>query len=263
MGMNVIVAHEIWKLWKAGVFSDHRSVLEFSPHDLGTSTESPTVYIDLARQWFTDRAAVDTFAANAFAPDGTRRPDAHEHFYRLFGFDDYTSVDFLDERATIKADFNVPVEFSRRYDIAAEYGTGEHIFNIGQFFANVYNSLRPGGIALHFLPTMGQIHHGFYNIHSILFRSLAAAGLYDLLSLAYVPVVPNVVSKAEKRCFVPDMEDIRFADARHTTLRFYLADIFAALTGRPRCAAMVFAALRKVDDKPFRFPQQINKYWQE
>ena len=261
MGLNFIVAQQLWGLWKEGELEGHKSIIELSPHDLGSNAGRRTAFRDFARQKFGDTAAVQEFEDSAFNSDGTVKPLAHVAFYKLFGLEEYECIDFIDDRATYKLDLNMPVDIGKTFDVVAEYGTAEHIFNIGQFFANAYDLLRPGGIVLHFLPTMGQVYHGFYNIHNVVYRSLVAAELYEPLRLIYIPAVPRQLRQAERRLEMPKVYDISEREAPHTTLRFYLTDMLYALTGQQRQSACVFAALRRKDDKPFRYPQQINKYW--
>lgn len=261
MGINIIIAHQIWDLWKAGTFSEHKSILELAPQNLATETGRYQCYKEFAREKFGDCEAVRAFERDAFDADGKTKRTAQRSFYRLFGLTDYASIDYIDETATYRGNLNEPIDLGRQFDVVAEFGTAEHIFNIGQFFANAYNFLRPGGIALHQLPMMGQIHHGFYNIHSVFYQSLAAAGLYELVKLDFTHALDFYIEKMERTRKLPKLYDIRERDAPQTTLRFYLIDIWKALTDKKRVQAAIFAAMRKIDDKPFFFPQQVNKYW--
>lgn len=261
MGINIIIAHQIWDLWKAGTFSEHKSILELGPQNLATETGRYQCYKEFAREKFGDCEAVREFERVAFDENGKPKRTAQRSFYRLFGLTDYASIDYLDETATYRRNLNDAIDLGRQFDVVAEFGTAEHIFNIGQFFANAYNFLRPGGIALHLSPMMGQIHHGFYNIHSVFYRSLAAAGLYELVKLDFSHAFDFYAEKAELTDKMPKLYDIREHDAPQMTLRFYLIDTWKALTDKKRVHAAMFAAMRRIDDKPFFFPQQLNKYW--
>jgi hypothetical protein len=106
-------------------------------------------------------------------------------FYRLFGFDRYSSCDVLDRRAEFKIDLNYPVP-PGQYDCVTNFGTSEHVFNVGQVFATVHSLLRSGGVALHVLPVFGDVNHGFYNIHPVLYFDIARANSYDVIDIRYV-----------------------------------------------------------------------------
>jgi hypothetical protein len=87
--------------------------------------------------------------------DGERlRPDGIPGFYRLFGLEHYRCSDLLDPRSDWICDFNEHVTLQEQFDLATNFGTAEHIFNIGNLFHSIHNALRPGAIALHVLPTV-------------------------------------------------------------------------------------------------------------
>lgn len=263
MGINIITAHQIWELWDSGELEGCNSVVELAPHFLGTVTGRTQCYLEWAKQTFGDCEKTREFERTTFNADGSLKSPklAQIEFYKLFGLDEYISIDYLDENATYKKDLNDPLDLDRTFDVVAEYGTAEHIFNIGQFFENAYNLLRPGGLSMHLLPVMGQIYHGFYNIHTVLYRSLAAAGLYEIVKFDYLPALPTPMYRTEKTLKMPRIFDIREQEAPQTTFRFYMNDIWQAMTGGYRPSAMVFVVLRKINDQPFHFPQQCNKYW--
>ena len=263
MGWNVVLAQQVWELWEEGAFDGHHSVIEFAPHDLGSSTGRHDVYARFAKARFGECDKTRAFEREAYDDNGQIRPMSQKAFYKLFGITDYSCVDYLDERADLNLNLNDPIEIDRTYDVVVDFGTSEHLFNIGQSFQNAYNLLRPGGLVLYHLPVMGQIHHGFYNIHLVLYRSLVAAGLYESVRMRYFHSLPTDLRKArtERDMIFPVAHDFSERDPHRTTFKFYFNDIWQVLTGGHRTAAMVFVALRKIDNKPFQFPQQVNKYW--
>jgi putative sugar O-methyltransferase len=114
------------------------------------------------------------------------RPDGTAAFYRLFGIERYRSADLIDGRADWKRDFNESFRLREQFDVATNFGTAEHVFNIGNMFRSMHDALRPGGVALHILPTFGDIDHGFFNIHPTAYFDLAAANDYVIEDLCYV-----------------------------------------------------------------------------
>jgi hypothetical protein len=267
MGMNLIVAQKLWELYNDGELKDCKSVLELGPHGLGAVARQD-IYARFATERFGDCDKVRKFKADGYDENGNIRSMAQRDFYRLFGFDEYRSIDLSDDNADYRLNLNDPIKLDRKFDMIADYGTSEHLFNIGQAFASTYNLLRPGGIAYYQLPVMGLIHHGLYNIHTELYYSLAAAGYYEIIKMDYFHALQTYFTagsrkakRLEDNLDIPAGHDIRQGDARHMTLGFYAADIWQALRGKDRTSATVIVALKKIDDKPFVFPQQSSKTW--
>jgi hypothetical protein len=115
------------------------------------------------------------------------KPDAQAAFYSIFGADSYRSIDLTDPKADYAADLNYPLPRSfGRYDVVTNFGTTEHVFNIGQSFANIHRLLKVGGVQLHTLPSFGCIDHGFYNIHPCAYVDMARANHYEIVDFLYL-----------------------------------------------------------------------------
>jgi hypothetical protein len=128
-------------------------------------------------------------AMAAIFDDGTARPrsDAQAAFYSIFGADSHRSIDLNDPRADHATDLNHPLPSGiGRYDVVTNFGTTEHVFNIGQTFASIHGLLEVGGLQLHTLPSYGAIDHGFYNIHPCAYLDIARANHYDVVDFLYV-----------------------------------------------------------------------------
>lgn len=262
MGISLNVAHCLAETWRNGGFEGCQSVMELGPQDLSV--------IDRAKRPFdrfiADRFGADnvkTFAERAYRPDGQFSPDAAKTLYGFMGLIEYVSTDLLDSRSEYRFDLNKAVKIDRQFDVVTDLGTSEHIFNIGQNLANAHALLRKGGTLLLLLPTMGGYNHGFYNINSVLFRSLAHFNGYEILRLDYMASSEICCRKMERELRMPSFptfQDIRQSDPKWMSLSFYALDIYAYMRYRDRCSALIFAALRKTGDAPFVIPQQINKY---
>jgi SAM-dependent methyltransferase len=119
--------------------------------------------------------------------DGSKpKPDAQPAFYAIFGGSSYRSADLTDPRADYAFDLNFALpEDIGRYDVVTNFGTTEHVFNIGQSFENIHNLLKIGGVVLHALPGYGYIDHGFYNIHPCAYLDMAKANEYEVVDFSY------------------------------------------------------------------------------
>jgi SAM-dependent methyltransferase len=188
--------------------------------------------------------------------------------YGLMGAREYCSFDSSDARATVKLDLNRPLEPSRRFDVVTNFGTAEHVFNIGEVFRTVHKLTRPGGVMLHNLPALGHIDHGFWNIHPKTYVSLAEDNGYELLSLWYVPDVVFTCFDIEDGRVELDVEPFKAAGAEAFGTHRYsiMAGLRLARNTNARYQAGYFqrpsfgvvdycqVALRKVHDRPFVCP---------
>lgn len=106
-------------------------------------------------------------------------------FYKFLGFSQYESIDF-DGKGTISLDLNKPhgwLEIGSQFDLVTNNGTGEHIFNQQAVFETCHNLCKQNGHMLHVLPWINWRNHGFYNFHPSLFRDLAEANGYEIVSI--------------------------------------------------------------------------------
>ncbi len=108
-----------------------------------------------------------------------------ETFYRALGCGRYVSIDG-NGRGDVTADLNrpLPVDIGT-FDLVTDFGTGEHIFNQAQVWRSVHDLTKPNGFIVFDRPTQGYPEHCFYNTHETLFRDLADANGYRIVSLSH------------------------------------------------------------------------------
>jgi hypothetical protein len=146
-----------------------------------------------------DRASLRRVAGRHLDGDGAERvlsaifdgeavkPDAQRAFYSIFGAREYRSADLNDPRADYSIDLNDPLPADiGQYDVVTNFGTTEHIFNIGGTFASIHRLLNVGGIQLHAVPGYAFIDHGYYNLNPSVFLDVARANHYDVVDLLYI-----------------------------------------------------------------------------
>ena len=159
-------------------------------------------------------------------------------WYALKGFGAYASLDLNDERATWRLDLNEPLALPLHhaeggqvdpFDVIYDGGFAEHVFDVAEVFRTCHRMCADGGLMLHALPTTGGLDHGFWSVHPCLYRDLAAANGYEVVSLE---VHENVHAATYDLLGQPN-------DERHVPM------------------GMALAALRKARvGAPFRVPQQ-------
>ena len=93
----------------------------------------------------------------------------------------YESID-ANGQGTILHDLNLPLPlpFHGAFDLATDFGTIEHIFDIGEAWRTLHYLVKPGGIIAFAKPIQGYEDHGFYNCHPTLFTDLARANNYEV-----------------------------------------------------------------------------------
>ncbi len=108
-----------------------------------------------------------------------------EVFYKDRGFGRYVSLDVCDRWGSIITDLNeVYTDHEGEFALVTNNGSGEHIFNIAAWMETVHRLCKTGGTMVHCLPFQGDINHGFFSFHPVLFRDLAYANNYDFKLIA-------------------------------------------------------------------------------
>jgi len=179
--MAVGAIHLSWMrhLAKKGVFNDLHSVIDLGPQDIQLEQ-------DILRQAMLSIAPENLDSLlGAMYSEGHIAPNAQVPFYSLFGLGPYESIDNDDPRATHRLDLNQPVRGLSEFDVVTNYGTTEHVFNIGEAFRSIHNLTRPGGISLHCVPSFAFINHGFYSVNPNVFVEMARANNYELTDFSY------------------------------------------------------------------------------
>lgn len=262
MAINALQVAWLGRLAKKRIIRPGDSIIEFGPQDLICSRAAVEVQARLKPTW----SRIDEI----FDGDKPRtvRPQA---FYELFGMSKYKSVDLDDPRADWHRDLNRPFRLREQFDVATNFGTAEHVFNIAAVFCSIHDVLRPGGVALHVLPAFADIDHGFFNIHPTTYFDLAQANRYVIEELCYFDRwdIRNRVFEADlKSDYDFDSLPIRMEHLRDpanlknmTAARFVenyqLPETLLHCSGFPgRCFDYCLVALRKTSDRPFHFPIQ-------
>jgi hypothetical protein len=98
----------------------------------------------------------------------------------------YEAIDMTPE-ASIKADLNdyhVASESCGTFDIVANFGTTEHVFNQVSCFRAIHEATKRGGVMVHFLPFQGYLYHCLYRYDPKFFLLLAEANGYKVIHAA-------------------------------------------------------------------------------
>ena len=181
----------------------------------------------------------------------------------MFGYAKYRAIDLGDLRADWQCDLNHPVDIPERFDTIANFGTGEHIFNISEVFRSMHVLLREGGLQLHVMPVCGDVNHGFYNIHPTVYLDVAKANDYVVEDIRYIDEIDRRTTEHVLR-FEDDVdfESLPIGRAQlesHLTLGAEVNKNSIAIQKRAPDVVTkdyAFVAMRKVREQPFRIPIQ-------
>jgi len=132
--------------------------------------------------------------------------DLAKLFYRvLLDYRRIVAIDFHGTPAALKVDLNYPVAVEEQFEVLVNSGTGEHVFNVYQFFKTCHEVTCPGGIMFHSMPFCGWVEHGFYNFNPTFYWDLAAANGYRVVAMIYTEVDPVKLVRLTDREKILDM----------------------------------------------------------
>ena len=132
--------------------------------------------------------------------------DLAKIFYRaVLDYRRIVAIDFHGTPAALKVDLNYPVAVEEQFEMLVNSGTGEHVFNVFQFFKTCHEVTCPGGIMFHSMPFCGWVEHGFYNFNPTFYWDLAAANGYRVVAMFYTEVDPVRLVQLPDREKILDM----------------------------------------------------------
>lgn len=112
-------------------------------------------------------------------------------FFKVFlRHSTYTAIDPGTPGSTHRFDLNKPVTLTDRFDVTVNTGTGEHVFNVYQFYKTAHDLTVEGGLMIHSAPFTGWLDHGFYNFQPTFFFDLARANRYNVLTCVIARLNP-------------------------------------------------------------------------
>jgi hypothetical protein len=276
MALNPLKICWLEYLYKNDLFKNKKSLLDLGPQDLTTNKN----YIVKILSYRFNSNKLENILSNIYEEDGTIKKGFQPFFYSLWGIENYFSLDYNDSRANYIYDLNKVNNFNMHFDVITNFGTAEHIFNIGTFYENLHNLLNINGIALNITPTYADINHGFYNIHPNVYSQLMKTNDYFQHSFIYLD---NYVGKNGLLAKTLETYDFKnnkinlgsitdnFSDMSHLgkfrekIYKVFLENIkninSLKYTHNPErgCFDYVFVAYEKVLDHKFKIPQQYTK----
>jgi hypothetical protein len=268
--MSSLMVHWFERLVRKDVLRPGRSMLEFGPQDC----DVPRLLMKSVAARLLGEAEAERRISVAYSGEGFNR-ERQDALYGLFGITKYRSLDPFDPRAEYCYDLGTKVPMRKQFDVVTNFGTAEHVFNIENVFRTAYNLLPVGGILLNVNPAHGDIDHGFYNLHPLLFRLLAQHSGFEIEDMLFIDDIAARTERAKHDPEAPydfDALPIKLTDmadeARFKRLVYdrLIAnatdpDRPALWTGQeaPTVFDYSFVALRRVSSGRFQPPYQYTE----
>ncbi len=266
MGINALTVQWLARLARAGVLPKGGSWVELGPQDF----VEDQVTLDVLHHALDPIVGSDNAEAwKIFADPSEASATKTVLLYQCLGAGAYATVDLYDIRADFHFDLNLPFDVPRQFDVLTNFGTSEHCFNIAESFHACHRLLRAGGIGLYILPAFGDINHGFYNIHPVIYPLLADRNDYEIVEFSYVDDMGNRARDIRAHPHV----DFNFATLPVDVLnamndkdlfcRIVMNNYVANCVKQQKSAAEIsnvydycFVAMRKRRDATFVFPRE-------
>ena len=132
-----------------------------------------------------------------------------KYLWEALGFTEYVSLDTNGDHNSIMHDLNKPFndrKYFNYFDVVADYGTAEHIFNISEVYNTLHKILKPDGILI---LSQGRLKtNGYFLLDRSFFEGIAAANKYKILGSNYiVQQRDKTPSGSYKQCRIPCSND--------------------------------------------------------
>lgn len=173
----IMVYNIINLIKKLNLFKNKKSIINIGSFDLIASEN-----IDLAMELL-NALKLDTNDINLLSYIDKRRISSKILWEKL-GFQEINFIDPDGVHNSLTYDFNLDIQeeigFKESFDVVANFGTLEHIFNQYAAFKNIHKLCNVDGIMIHSLPIQGAFEHGMYNYHPNFFYALANVNGYKI-----------------------------------------------------------------------------------
>lgn len=149
---------------------------------------------DLLR-WLIESRLKPGFSVLEFGDQVVTHTDPHylaRELYKSLGCGHYVAIDG-NGRGSVTFDLNRKASElagllkRKAFDLVTDFGTGEHIFDQGQFWRTAHTFTAVGGFFIFDRPSQGYAGHCFWRTDFSTYQDIAAANAYEILALTARP----------------------------------------------------------------------------
>lgn len=114
--------------------------------------------------------------------DKTGKLLTDKEFFKKLGYEEVYSIDKFDPgNNDFNFDLNNRIDLQKQFDLVADFGTVEHIFNIAEAIKTMAKHTKLGGMILNISPTSGYFNHGFFCLNPTFFHSFYLKNGFELV----------------------------------------------------------------------------------
>tara|TARA_B100001971_G_C18197298_1_gene542298 strand:+ start:234 stop:1145 length:912 start_codon:yes stop_codon:yes gene_type:complete len=176
MGLTIGPIQNLLELHNLGYLKNFNSVCDIGSEELHIKKEDLKKLFEIAGLK-TD--LVEKYP-DTYWPERPRTPA--KFFYESLGLKEYQCIDINGDFGGIPHDLNKPfVDKSKfnKFDIVTDFGSCEHIFNIGEGYRTMHNLTKPGGYI--FVKQAVMKGNGYFTVDESFFEGIAAANNYKII----------------------------------------------------------------------------------
>ena len=205
MGLGIGAVQNILELNNLGYFKNSNSTIEIGSQDLHLN------FVDLKELFET--AGLKDDLESTF-PDVKNWPFSprcqSKYFYKALGIKNYECIDINGENGAIVYDLNKPFEDKskfNKYDIVTDFGSCEHVYNIGECYKTVHNLAKKDGYIIIAQATLKG--NGYFKFDQSFFEGIAASNGYNIIYNSYLITTGNKTKSGSYQEFhIPRNEEL-------------------------------------------------------
>ena len=197
MGIGIASVQNLLELHNLGFFKDKKKVIEIGSQELHLKKDD---LLELFESAGLDKNKLEDIPNLKNWPFSPRT--SSKFLYNLLDISDYQSIDLSGELGAIVHDLNYPFEDKSKYnmyDIVTDFGSCEHVFNVGECYKTMHKLVKPGGYII-----IDQAYlkgNGFFKFDETFFDGVAAANMYKILYNSYVITTGDKTSNGSNNQF--------------------------------------------------------------
>lgn len=246
MGIGITSAQNLLELNELGLLKDFKSVIEIGSQEIHIQKNDFKELIEIAGLDVNLVENIPNIKNWPFSPRASSK-----YLYEILGIKDYKSIDINGKYGAIVHDLNKPfndTSMFNKFDIATDFGSCEHVFNVSECYKTLHKLLKPGGYLI--IDQAILKGNGYFKFDEVFFEGIAAANNYKIIFSSYVITTGEKTKNGSYYQF-------------HIPRNHKLLDVldYSKLGNIDKSDGIgIFAVMQKITDEEFKTPYQGTIY---
>ena len=246
MGIGITSAQNLLELNELGLLKDFKSVIEIGSQEIHIQKNDFKELIEIAGLDVNLVENIPNIKNWPFSPRASSK-----YLYEILGIKDYKSIDISGTHGAIVHDLNKPfndTSMFNKFDIATDFGSCEHVFNVSECYKTLHKLLKPGGYLI--IDQAILKGNGYFKFDEVFFEGIAAANNYKIIFSSYVTTTGEKTKNGSYYQF-------------HIPRNHKLLDVldYSKLGNIDKSDGIgIFAVMQKITDEEFKTPYQGTIY---